>query len=84
MSDQISTTTLESYINELFVDHVTVFPHQPSVILARLWEVYESKQTLEKFELALLLLEKEKFDRGSLLYQNIISLTKLPNALVHC
>jgi len=78
-----ATAALESYANELFVDHATVFPNQSSLILVKLWEVYETKQTLEKFDLALLLLEKDKCDRGASPYQDVASLTKLRNALVH-
>ena len=78
-----ATAALESYANELFVDHSTVFPDLPSPILVKLWEAYELKQTLEKFELALLLLHKKEIDRGGSPYQDVVSLTKLRNALVH-
>ena len=78
-----ATAALESYANELFVDHATVFPNMPAPIMAKLWELYEMKQTLEKFEFALLLLRKERFNQGISPYQDVVSLIKLRNALVH-
>ena len=78
-----ATAALESYANELFVDQATVFPNQPSRILEKFWEAYEFKPTLEKFDLALLLLDKGKLDRWDSPYQDVESLAKLRNALVH-
>jgi hypothetical protein len=46
---------LEAYANELFVDHKDVFPDFPEQVMAKLWELYEQKPPLEKFQFALLL-----------------------------
>ena len=48
-----------------------------------LWETYEQKPILEKFEFALLLLRKPKMDRGARPFQDIEVLVDLRNALTH-
>ena len=39
-----ATAALESYANELFVDHATVFPNQPSRKLEELWETMKQRK----------------------------------------
>jgi len=55
-----SIAALESYANELFIDHEKVFPEIKPEIMAKLWELYEQKPPLEKFEFALLLKSRGK------------------------
>ena len=77
-----SVAALEAYANELFIDHADVFPELRDEVMAKLWELYEQKPTLEKYEFALLLKQSE-FDRGSSRYQDIAALIKLRNGLIH-
>jgi hypothetical protein len=79
----ISVAGLEAYANELFIDHEKVFPGLPIEVMAKLWELYEQKAILEKFEMALLIKKAEPFDRGSKVYQDVAALIKLRNCLVH-
>jgi hypothetical protein len=58
------SSSLEAYANELFFNRGTVFPKYSTPLLDSLWGTYERKQTLQKFEFALLLSEKPKFDKG--------------------
>jgi hypothetical protein len=77
-------SSLEAYANELFFDRGTIFPKYSTSLLDNLWETYERKSILEKFEFALLLLsEKPSIDKGSILYQNVRIVIDLRNALIH-
>ena len=78
-----SVAALESYANELFVDHAEVFPELRFDIMAKLWELYEQKPILEKYDFALLLRQGDAFVRGASPHQDIAALIKLRNALVH-
>ena len=78
-----SVAALEGYANELFVDHAEVFPELRLDIMAKLWELYEQKPILEKYDFALLLRQGNAFDRGASPHQDIAALIKLRNALVH-
>jgi hypothetical protein len=78
-----SVAGLEAFANELFVDHATVFPDIRPEVMAKLWELYEQKRTLEKYEFALLLRHGNPFHAGRSTYQNIDVLIKLRNALTH-
>lgn len=78
-----SVASLEAYANELFSDRETLFPDYPPDLLHNLWETYEQKPILEKFEFALLLLRKSAFDRGARPYQDVKVLIDLRNALTH-
>ena len=77
------SSSLEAYANELFFDRETVFPKFSAPLLDNLWETYERKTTLEKFECALLLSEKSGIDKGATLYQDVQIVVELRNALVH-
>jgi hypothetical protein len=78
-----SVAGLEAYANELFVDHTQIFPEIRSEVMQKLWDLYELKPTIEKFEFALLLLNKPSINRSDALYQDIDVLIKLRNALTH-
>lgn len=50
-----SVASLEGYVNELFIDRADVFPEIKVEVMAKLWELYEQKPALEKYDFALLL-----------------------------
>ncbi len=78
-----AVAALESYANELFVDHKEIFPELRLEVMAKLWELYEQKPILEKFEFALLLKQKQAFDRGASPYQDVSVIIRLRNGLMH-
>jgi len=75
--------SLEAYANEVFSDRDTIFSAFSPKLLDNLWETYEQKPILEKFEFALLLLRKSNLDRGTSPYQDVKVLIDLRNALTH-
>lgn len=77
------SSSLEAYANELFFEREAVFPKFSAPLLDNLWETYERKATLEKFEFALLLSEKSGIDKGTTPYQDVQIVVELRNALVH-
>ena len=86
----MSVAALESKINELFLDAVDknrlVFRGVEEWVtdtLQELWPVLEEKSTLLKYQLALTVCKKEKFDKGQNPYQDTDRLITLRNALVH-
>lgn len=78
-----AVAALESYANELFIDHKSVFPELRVEVMQKLWELYEQKSILEKYELALLLKDGLAFDRGASPYQDVSAIVKLRNGLIH-
>jgi hypothetical protein len=81
---------LESSINELYLEacdnnrNTLVGLNENAIaMLAEWWENIESCPILLKYQTALLLTSKEKFDRGARPYQDIDGLVRLRNALVH-
>jgi len=78
-----AVAALESYANELFIDHPVNFPGLKVEVMAKLWELYEQKPTLEKFEFALLLKGATPFDRGGSPYQDASTIIRLRNGLIH-
>jgi len=78
-----AAASLESYANELFFERQTAFPGFASELLDKLWETFEQKPTLEKFEFALLLRGKPQFDKGARPYQDVAAVIELRNALTH-
>ena len=78
-----AVAALEAFANELFVDHAKIFPDLRVEVMARLWELYEQKPPLEKYEFALLLKQGQAFDRGASPYRDVSALIKLRNALTH-
>ena len=75
--------SLESYVNELFVDHEKNFPEMRTDIMKKLWEYFEQKPLLEKYEFALLLKKAPSPEKGQRPYQDIDALIHLRNALTH-
>ena len=75
--------SLEAYANELFFDRKTVFQNYSEELLHNLWETYERKPTLDKFDFALLLMHKQKLNRGVWPFQDIRALFDLRDALTH-
>jgi hypothetical protein len=74
---------LEAFANELFVDHAEVFSELRIGVMEKLWELYEQKSILDKYEFALLLRNGVKLERDAAPYQGIAALIKLRNALTH-
>jgi hypothetical protein len=46
-----TVASLEAYANELFSDRITVFPEYSHDLLHNLWDTYERKPMLDKFDL---------------------------------
>jgi hypothetical protein len=78
-----SVASLEAYANELFSDRNMLFQGYSPELLHNLWETYEQKSILEKYEFALLLFRKPSMDRGATPFQDIKTLIELRNALTH-
>lgn len=74
---------LEAYSNELFVDRAEHFPDLRPEVADKLWELFEQKPTLEKFDMALLLKQKPLLDRGSHRIQDVAALVALRNGVTH-
>jgi hypothetical protein len=74
---------MESYANELFIDHKTVFPELRVEVMAKLWELFEQKPTLSKFEFAVLLKNGQTLDRSASPYQDVDAIIRLRNGLIH-
>lgn len=74
---------VEAYANELFADRASTFPNVRADVLKPLWDAYERKPLLEKYELALVLRESAAIDRKGQIYQDAELLIRLRNALVH-
>jgi hypothetical protein len=60
-----------------------VFPGYSTELLDKLWEKFEMKPILEKFEFALTLSGKPTLDRGAKAYQHAAAMIDLRNALTH-
>jgi hypothetical protein len=74
---------LESYTNELFSDREKVFSNQKMKVLEKFWKTFERKSPLEKFNLALLLRDKEEISEKSDSYKALAAVITLRNALTH-
>jgi hypothetical protein len=79
----LCVAALEAYANELFVDRAQHFPDLRSDIADKLWELYEQKPTLEKFDMALYIKQKPPLERGSRPTQDVADLIILRNGLTH-
>jgi hypothetical protein len=77
-----SVAALEAYANEFFSMR-EVFPGYSARLLEKLWETFEKKPLLEKFQFALLLKQCPELDTGARPYQDVAVLIDLRNALVH-
>ena len=69
---------LEAYANELFVDRSEHFPDLRAEIADKLWELFEQKPLLEKFDMALLLKQKPLLQRGVSPTQDVVALIVSP------
>jgi len=78
-----AVAALEAYANEIFIHHSQIFPELRDEVMAKLWELYEQKPPLEKYEFALLLKQSTQLDKGSSPYQDVAALIRLRNALTH-
>jgi hypothetical protein len=74
---------LEAYANELFVDRSEHFPDVRAEIADKLWELFEQKPLLEKFDMALLLKQRPLLDRAAPPTQDVAALIALRNGLTH-
>lgn len=79
----LAAAALEAYVNELFADRDKHFSAHDQAILNLLWEEYERKSLVDKFDLALRLRTGTALDRGATTTQAIERLISLRNALVH-
>ncbi|HEV7889127.1 MAG TPA: hypothetical protein VGP08_00740 [Pyrinomonadaceae bacterium] len=78
-----SVAALEADANEIFIDAHMNLPEYDKELLDTIWEMIEKKTILEKYEMALFLKRKKRFDKGVSAYQDVDGLIKLRNALVH-
>lgn len=81
---------MEASINELFLSardqdltNLPTFDERLFQLLGQFWENVERYPILQKYQIALLLADKDKFDRGIAPYQDADSLIKLRDLLVH-
>jgi hypothetical protein len=87
----VSVASLEATINEVFIsarDNDSLFKgFDPTIpkVLAEFWtwKIVKSSTILEKYRCVLAVANKEAFNRGNSPYQEVDSLIKLRNALVH-
>jgi hypothetical protein len=75
--------SLEAYANEFYIDRGVNFPDLRAEVADRLWELFEQKPILEKFDLALLLKNRPALDRGTRPTQDVNAVVSLRNALTH-
>jgi hypothetical protein len=86
----MSVAALESKINEIYIFAVDRNPNVFQGVevwiidtLQELWSTIEEKPILTKYQLALTVCKKEKFNKGENPYQDAHRLITLRNALVH-
>ena len=78
-----SVASLEANINEIFFDSKQHFVNQTPELITELWGLLEEKPILEKYQSVLVLKGLDKFVKGAPPYQDVDSLIKARNALVH-
>ncbi|MDB4873342.1 MAG: uncharacterized protein JWL97_4346 [Gemmatimonadales bacterium] len=80
-----ATASLEAFINEMFIAPNCGLRSQMPDFEVEFWgkNGIEQEKILKKYQLALIKLNKEQFDKKSLLYQDATALIELRNALVH-
>ncbi len=78
-----SVAALEADVNEIFIDANINLKEYDKELLDEIWNLIEQKTILDKYEMALFLKKKERFDKGNSTYQDTTNLIKLRNALVH-
>ena len=78
----MAASSLEAFINEVFLNANIYLPQYDKVLKAR-WPKYEQKKVLDKFQLAMRLRTKKRMDSGVSIYQNADTLILMRNAVVH-
>lgn len=78
-----SIASVEANINEMFVDADEYFKEQKPALMSEIWKSIEKKPTLEKYQMAFVLKTGERIPKGEKAFQDVDSLIKLRNALVH-
>jgi len=81
-----SVASIESNINEIFADaRDGILKLKPLDIklLAEIWQLIEEKPILEKYQIMLVLNGKNRLEKGVYKYQNVDTLIKVRNAIVH-
>ena len=78
-----SVTALEADANEIFIDGHINLKEYDKALLREIWNLIERKAILDKYEMALFLKKKERFDKCNSVYRDAANLIKLRNALVH-
>jgi hypothetical protein len=79
-----SVASLEANINETFIDSDIHFAGHNQAMIKAMWTAIEDRETvLKKYEIALIANTGAEFDKGASDYQDVASLIKLRNALVH-
>lgn len=86
----ISVASVEAQINEFYLDATdnllgSILDIASQALLAELWKVAEKKRfpILEKYQIALTAIERDKFDTSREFYQDVNFLIDLRNMLVH-
>lgn len=79
----LSVASIESNINEYFSDPKKYFPEVALELLNEVLNLVESKNILEKYQMALVLKGYKRFPLGESPFQEVDALIKLRNALVH-
>ncbi|MEW4566155.1 hypothetical protein AB1K70_26795 [Bremerella sp. JC770] len=80
---QLSVASIEANLNEILEDTPKFGCRLSDGAFRKVWEVWEKKPTLDKYQLVLLLLEKSEMPRGESIYQNTKALIDLRNVFVH-
>jgi len=79
----LSAAAAEADVNEVFADRERHFSAHDRGVLDLLWNAYEQKSVIEKYELALKLRGGAALDNGARWVQSLARLLKLRNALIH-
>lgn len=79
----LATAAVEAYGNELFADRRKHFTAHDQSVLDLIWEQYEQKPVIDKFDLAYRLRLGRELDRGSHWVQALDRLVRLRNGLTH-
>lgn len=79
----VSVAAMEAYINEIFADRAKNFQHFSEGAMSAVWDAYETKPILDKFNFALLLKCDSSYDKGNLIYQDAVALIRLRNSITH-
>ncbi len=81
-----TVASLESNINEIFADALDGILKFESIDLKRLkeiWQLVEEKPIIEKYQIAIVFNGKDRLAKDVRQYQNVDTLIKARNALVH-